>query len=184
MIAFVPGRTRPQPRLTQKVKFLFSKTVAQWKIIDAENAVKAEKGLLNAKGKAYKPTRYAYRLERLEMLNEYRENLKEVVEKSCKGAIPTQFLFIFYLFHSPKTCTKKLAKAREWQFHELKPDYTNLLKGVEDALYESDSMCNAVAHYKLYVPREYQEGLLILHDEEIHKYVIETAIESFVKKMG
>jgi Holliday junction resolvase RusA-like endonuclease len=121
-------------------------------------------------------------LERLQKINEYRKNVFETVSKACNGVIPTQFLFFFYLFHSPKTCTKKKAKAREWQFHEFKPDYTNLLKGVEDALYENDSMCNAVSHYKLYVPKEYKEGLLILQDEEIHRYVMEIAIDGVLKK--
>lgn len=182
VIAFVEGRVKPQPRSTQKVKFLFGKTVDQWRIVDEMNAIKAKQGLLNKKGNPYKATRYAYRLERLQIINEYRRNVRETVQKACKGEIPTQFMFWFYLFHSPKTWSKKKAKAHEWQFHVYKPDYKNLLTGVEDSLYENDAMCNAVAHYKLYVPKEYPEGLLILRDEEIHKYVIETAIEAFIKK--
>lgn len=182
LIAFVEGRPKPQPRVTQNVKFLFSKQVSDWAIIDAENTKKAALGLLNKKGKPFKPTRYAYRLERLQNINEYRRNVFDTVSAACGKDIPFQFLFFFYLFHAPKTWSRKKKKAHEWQFHVFKPDYTNLLKGVEDSLYDNDSACNAVAHYKLYVPEEYKTGLLILHDEEIHKYVIETAIEAFIKK--
>lgn len=182
LIAFVEGRPKPQPRVTQNVKFLFSKNVDHWAIVDAENAKKAAMGLLNKKGQPFKATRYAYRLDRLQKINEYRRKVFETVSKSCGEDIPYQYLFFFYLFKAPKTWSNKKKKAHEWQFHVFKPDYTNLLKGVEDSLYKNDSACNAVAHYKLYVPGEYKEGLLILHDEEIHKFVLETAIEGFIKK--
>jgi Holliday junction resolvase RusA-like endonuclease len=182
LIAFVQGRPKPQPRVTQNVKFLFGRPVEHWMHVDAENAKKAAMGLLNKKGKPFKATRYAYRLERLQKINEYRRKVFDTVTAACGKDIPYQFLFFFYLFHSPKTWSKKKERAHEWQFHTFKPDYTNLLKGVEDSLYDNDSACNAVAHYKLYVPKEYPEGLLILHDEEIHKYVMETAIDGFIKK--
>ena len=182
MIAFVDGRPKPQPRVTQNVKFLFGHTVEHWSRVDADNAKKASLGMLNKKDQPYKATRYAYRLQRLQAMNEYRKNVHDVVFKATGGHIPTQYLFFFYLFHSPKSWSKKKAKAHEWQFHVYKPDYTNLLKGVEDCLYENDSECNAAAHYKLYVPKEYKEGLLILKDEEIHRYIIDTAIDAFIKK--
>jgi hypothetical protein len=67
----------------------------------------------------------------------------------------------------------------EWQFHVVKPDYKNLLTGVEDSLYEQDSYCNAVAHYKMYVPKEYKQGLLILESEEVHRYIMEMAFDIF-----
>ena len=51
--------------------------------------------------------------------------------------------------------------------------------GIEDCLYTEDSKCNAVAHYKLYVPVGVKEGLLIMQDEEIHRYIMEMAIEAF-----
>lgn len=181
VIAFVEGKPKPQPRLTQKVKFLFGNTVEHWMRVDAENAVKEAKGMLNKKGKPYKATRFAYRLDRLLKLNEYRSNMLKCVKKETGGNIPSQNLFMFYLFHCPKTWSKKKKKAHEWKFHVLKPDYSNILKGIEDALYESDSECNAVAHYKLYVPGEYKCGVLILQDEEIHNYVIESAIDIFKK---
>jgi Holliday junction resolvase RusA-like endonuclease len=148
---------------------------------DADNARKSLLGMINKKGLPYKPTRYAYRLERMQKMNQYRNMVYEAVNKATNGKIPTQNLFFFYLFHSPKTWSKKKTKAHEWQFHVFKPDYSNLLKGIEDCLYKKDSECNAVSHYKLYVPKECKEGLLILHDEEIHRYIIDIAIESFIK---
>jgi hypothetical protein len=181
LIAFVEGRPKPQPRTTQKVKFLFSKSVEDWVKTDAENSRKALLGMINKKGNPFKATRYAYRLERFQLIAQYRERVYQAVYKATNGKIPTQNLFIFYLFHSPKTWSKKKAKAHEWQFHILKPDYKNLLTAVEDCLYEKDSECNAVSHYKLYVPKDYKEGLLLLHDEEIHRYIIDIAIESFIK---
>lgn len=182
LIAFVAGRPKPQPRVTQNVKFLFSHPVEHWMKVDAENFQKSEQGLLNKKGKPYKPTRYAYRLRRLEKINEYREHVYQTVYKATGGRIPSQNLFFFYMFHTPKSWSKKKKRSVAWTFHVVKPDYTNLLKGIEDALYKEDSDCNAVAHYKLIVPDEYAEGLLILKDDEIHKYVIDTAIEAFITK--
>lgn len=180
VIAFVEGKPQPQPRTTQKVKFLFSNTVEYWMGVDAENARKADLGMLNTKDKPYKATRYAYRLARLLKINEYRRLVLETVTKYCKGGkIPTQFLFMFYLFHTPKTWSKKKAASMEWQFHVVKPDYKNLLTGVEDSLYEQDSYCNAVAHYKVYVPKEYKQGLLVLENEEIHKYIMDMSFEVF-----
>lgn len=180
-IAFVEGRVKPQPRLTQKVKFLFGNTVEYWAKVDAENARKGLLGLLNKKGNVYKPTRYAYRLDRLQKLNAYRTMVYESVKEQTGGNIPDQYLFFFYLFHAPKSWSKKKRRLHEWQFHVLKPDYSNLLKGIEDCLYEKDSRCNAVAHYKMYVPEELKEGLLILEDEDIHRHIIDYAIELFIK---
>jgi Holliday junction resolvase RusA-like endonuclease len=85
---------------------------------------------------------------------------------------------MFYLFHTPKTWSKKKARLHEWKFHIVKPDYKNLLTAVEDSLYKEDSVCNAVAHYKLYVPKDYKEGLLILENEEVHQFAINAAIEA------
>lgn len=181
-IAFVEGRPKPQPRTTQKIKFLFSKSIEDWKVVDEMNAIKAKDGKLNRMNKPYKATRYAYRLERMQVISEYRNKVFESVNEACNGNIPDQNLFFFYLFHSPKTWSKKKTKLHEWQFHVFKPDYSNLLKGIEDCLYKRDSACNAVAHYKLYVPKDYKEGLLILQDEEIHRFVIDTAIDAFINK--
>jgi hypothetical protein len=180
VIAFVEGKPQPQPRTTQKVKFLFSNTVEYWTGVDSENLRKSGLGMLNSKGKPYKPTRYAYRLARMLKINEYRRLVYDTVTMYCKGKeAPTQFLFMFYLFHTPKTWTKKKAKSKEWDFHIVKPDYKNLLTGVEDSLYKEDSVCNAVAHYKIYVPKEYKQGLLILEDQDIHRYIIDAAFDVF-----
>lgn len=151
-------------------------------MVDAQNARKAEQGLLNKKGKPYKPTRYAYRLQRLLKLNEYREMVLNTVKEATGGRIPTQYLFFFYLFEIPKRWNKKQRKEAEWTLHELRPDYSNLLKGIEDCLYEKDSECNAVSHYKIYVPDGYKEGLLIVEDRDIHQYIIDTVLGMFVKK--
>jgi Holliday junction resolvase RusA-like endonuclease len=150
--------------------------------IDAQNADKARQGLLNKKGKPYKPTRYAYRLQRLKNLNEYREMVRNTVSEATGGNIPTQYLFFFYFFSIPTRWNKKKRKEAEWTLHELRPDYSNLLKGIEDCLYEKDSECNAVSHYKIYVPDGHKEGLLIVQDEDIHKYIINTALELFANK--
>jgi Holliday junction resolvase RusA-like endonuclease len=182
-IAFVEGKPKPQPRVTNNVAFLFSHDVEYWDKIDAENLIKSRNGVINKKGKPVKATRYAYRLQRLQSINEYRRRVNEAVSESCNGNIPTQNLFWFYLFHTPKSWSKKKSKSVEWNFHIFKPDYSNLLKGVEDCLYQQDSVCNAVAHYKLYVPKEYKQGLLILQDEEIHRFIMDTAIDAFIKKM-
>lgn len=180
LVAFVEGRPQPQPRTTQKVKFLFGSPIEHWIRVDAENADKAAQGLINRNGRPFKPTRYAYRLERMLKINEYRRGVRETVNKYCNGKkIPEQYLFMFYLFHTPKTWSKKKAASMEWQFHVVKPDYKNLLTGVEDSLYEQDSYCNAVAHYKVYVPKEYKQGLLILENEEIHRYIMEMSFELF-----
>lgn len=179
VIAFVPGRPKPQPRVTQNVKFLFGRSVEHWMLVDAQNTQKAILGMINKRGKPYKPTRYAYRLQRLQGINEYRRNVQEVVSAACNGNIPHSFLFFFYLFKMPNNWGKKKKASHEWTLHSMKPDYSNLLKGVEDCLYEEDSKCNAVAHYKLYVPAEIGEGLLILEDTDIHKYIMEAAIDAF-----
>lgn len=191
LIAFVEGRPKPQPRTTQRSKFLFSRTVEQWEKVDEDNKVKTAKGLLNKKGNAYKETRYGYRLKRLLDVNEYRKNIFEVVCKACNNGIftsddkniPKRYLFIFYLFHSPKSWSKKKHERCVWELHDLKPDCSNITKGVEDAMYISDSDVTANAHYKLYVPHNIPQGILILQDEEIHKFVIETAIETILKTL-
>jgi Holliday junction resolvase RusA-like endonuclease len=181
LIAFIPGRARPQPRVTQKVKFLFSHQVEHWMKVDAENAQKAALGLLNKKGKPVKPTRFAYRLQRLQKINQYRELVWSTVNKACNGKIPHQNLFFIFTFHIPKSWRKKQREGKLWGMHSVRPDSSNLHKGCEDALWDNDGKCNAYAIYKIYVPKEYEEGLLILHDEEIHRFVIDTAIEQYIK---
>jgi hypothetical protein len=190
LIAFIEGRCRPQARTTVRSKFLFSKTVEQWQKVDDDNALKALHGMINKKGNPFKPTRYAYRLNRLQVMNEWRAKVFETVSKACNNGmfmgsevnIPKQFLFNFYLFHSPKSWSKKKAKSVEWQLHGFKPDYSNLGKLVDDAIFENDSDVNAVAHYKIYVPHNIPEGIMILQDEEIHKFVIDSAIEMLTIK--
>src|ERR1700690_3583280 len=125
MIAFVEGRVKPQPRSTQKVKFLFSKPIEHWVKTDADNLMKSKLGMLNKKNNPYVPTRYAYRRGRLDVINSYRENVFNCVHKATNGKIPSQNLFFFYLFQCPKTWSKKKKKAHEWQFHVFKPDYSN-----------------------------------------------------------
>jgi len=179
VVSFIEGRPKPQPRITQRTKFLFTHTVEYWEKVDADNLKKSELCMLNRKGNPVKPTRYAYRLQRLTAINDYRAKVYSEVNKATNGDIPYQNLFFFFFFHSPKSWSKKKYKQWVWKLHEMKPDYTNLIKGVEDALYEDDGKCNAVANYKMYVPHEYPEGLLIMHDEEIHRFVIDAAISEF-----
>lgn len=177
IIAFIEGRPKPQPRVTQKTKFLFQHSVEYWENVDQMNAIKAEKGLLNRREKPYKPTRYAYRLKRLKSINEYRAKVKKTVMDACEGDIPYKNMFFVFLLHPPQATSSKKWKAMEWTLHEKKPDYSNLIKGVEDALYEQDNKCNAVAIYKLYAPKSVPEGLLIMENEEVHKFVIDAAVE-------
>ena len=188
VIAFIEGRPKPQPRTTQRSKFLFSKTVEEWQKIDDENAIKAVHGFINKKGKAVIATRYAYRLNRLQSINEWRRKVFETVGAACNGGIftgtdaniPKHFLFIFYLFHSPKTWSKKKAKSVEWQMHSFKPDWKNCYTAVEDAMYTQDSDVNAISNYKLYVPHSIKEGVLIMQNEEVHRFVIDSAIEHLI----
>lgn len=182
LVAFISGRPKPQPRVTQNVRFLFRNNVDYWEKVDADNAEKAALGMINKKGNPFKPTRYAYRLQRLQAINAYRDNIKETVERACGGVAPTSDLFFFFLFHSPKSWSRKKYLANLWKPHTYKPDTSNIVKGIEDALYDNDSMVSSVAYYKLYVPHEYDEGILILEDKEIHSHILETAIEAFIKK--
>ena len=183
VVAFIEGRPKPQPRVTQNVKFLFSNTVQHWAKVDAENLEKSKLGLLNKKGNPYKETRYAYRLERLKSINAYRENIYDVVCRACNNGnwfddgrnIPKQNLFAFYLFKIPTRYSKKKRKDMAWTTHEFKPDTKNIWSAWEDALYKSDSECSHVSHYKLYIPDGYKEGILLLHDEEIHNYIVDIA---------
>ncbi len=188
VIAFIEGRPKPQPRTTQKTKFLFSKTVDDWQKVDEDNAVKALHGMVNKKDKPFVATRYAYRLKRLLEINEWRKKVFETVGTACDGGIfsgtdvniPKKFLFIFYLFHSPKTWSKKRAKLVEWQMHTFKPDWKNCYTAVEDALYTQDSDVNAIANYKMYVPHGVKEGVLIMQNEEVHRFAIDSAIEHLI----
>lgn len=191
LIAFVPVRPKPQPRTTQRSKFLFGKTVEQWEQVDADNKIKADHGVLNKKNKPVKATRYAYRLQRLQEMNQYRANIYDAVCRACNNGeyfddsrnIPKNYLFVFYLFHSPKSWSKKKYEAHIWQLHDLKPDEGNIVKGLEDALFVSDSDVTGNAHYKLYVPHETPQGILILKSEEIHRFVIDTAVSDFISKL-
>lgn len=185
VIAFIEGRPKPQPRTTQRSKFLFSKNVEEWAKVDKDNEIKAMHGVLNKKGKEVKPTRYAYRLARLQAINEWRQKVFETVCKACNNGIftssdeniPKKYLFIFCLFHSPKTWSKKKAKAVEWQLHGFKPDWKNCYTAIEDALYTQDSDVNAIANYKMYVPHGVKEGVLIMENREVHQFAIDSAIE-------
>lgn len=178
VVAFIEGRPKPQPRVTQKTKFLFQHSVEYWAKVDAENARKADLGILNRKDKPYKPTRYSYRLKRLQAINSYRATVKKTVMDACEGEIPYKNMFFVFLLHPPQATSNKKWKAMEWTLHEKKPDYSNLIKGVEDALYEQDNKCNAVAIYKLYAPKSVPEGLLIMENEEVHKFIMDSAIEA------
>lgn len=183
VIAFIEGRPKPQPRVTQNVKFLFSNSVEYWAKIDAQNLEKSKIGALNKKGNPYKETRYAYRLERLQAINAYRQNIYDIVCRACNNGewfddgrnIPKQNIFAFYLFKIPSRYSKKKREGMAWTIHEFKPDTKNIWSAWEDALYKSDSECSHVAHYKLYIPDGYKEGILLLHDEEIHSYIVDIA---------
>lgn len=181
VIAFVAGRPKPQPRTTQNVKFLFSHTVEYWEQVDANNAIKAARGELNKKVKPYKETNFAYKLRRLQVINAFRDNIKSVVDKACNGNVPSTHLFYFYLFKMPNNWSKKKKAAYEWTLHKVRPDASNISRGIDDCLYEDDACVNATAHYKLYIPKGYTEGVLIMQDEEIHNFVIETAVEVLKK---
>ena len=180
LIAFIEGRCKPQPRSTQNVKFLFSNTVEYWQKVDESNAEKAALGMLNKKGNPFKPTRYAYRLQRLQAINEYRNRVFDTVNNACNGKIPSQNLFFFFLFHPPKNLSKKKANLLHWQPHLLRPDATNISRAIDDALYKEDSVLTSIGYYKMYVPREFPEGVLILQDQEIHQFVIDTAINDYI----
>ena len=138
---------------------------------------------MNKKGNPYKETRYAYRLERLQAINAYRQNIYDVVCRACNNGewfddgrnIPKQNIFAFYLFKIPSRYSKKKREGMAWTIHEFKPDTKNIWSAWEDALYKSDSECSHVAHYKLYIPDGYKEGILLLHDEEIHNYIVDIA---------
>lgn len=183
VIAFIEGRPKPQPRVTQKAKFLFGNTFEYWQKIDLQNLEKSKQGLVNKKGNPYKPTRYAYRLKRLQDINEYRGRVLKTVSMACNSGvfysdgrnIPKQNLFAFYLFKIPTRYSKKKRSDMAWNIHEFKPDTKNLHTAWEDALYDKDSDCTHIAHYKLYVPDGYKEGILLLHDEEIHNYIVDIA---------
>lgn len=181
VIAFIEGRPVPQPRTTQRVRFLFGRSLDYWEKEDAKNAERAQLGMLNKKGKPYKATRYAYRLRRLQKINEYRARVLLAVQRNVTGDIPYKYLFFVFLLHPPKSWTKKKRAEMKWALHDKKPDYSNLIKGVEDALYEQDNKCNAVGIYKFYAPAEYPEGLLIIENREIHQYVIDTSVEILEK---
>lgn len=185
VIAFIEGRALPQPRTTQRSKFLFSRTVEEWAKVDEDNSIKATHGAVNKKGKPFKATRYAYRLNRLLLINEWRKKIFETVAMACNDGvftgsdanIPKNYLFFFYLFHTPKTWSKKKAKSVEWQFHTFKPDWKNCYTAAEDAIYEQDSDVNAIANYKIYVPHNIKQGILIMQNEEVHRFALDAARE-------
>lgn len=191
LIAFIEGRPKPQPRTTQKTKFLFSKSVEEWEKVDAENKIKALHGAINKKGAEVKETRYAYRLSRLLQINAWRQKMFETVNMAMNEGvftntdnnIPKKFLFIFYCFHSPKSWSKKKTLAHYWHFHNLKPDWKNTYTALEDALYTEDSDVNAIANYKIYVPHIIPEGILIMENEEVHRFAIASAIDYLTEKM-
>lgn len=181
LLAFIEGRPMPQPRTTVKSKFLFSKTYEQWLHIDSENKSKEEQGLINKLGKHYKSTRYAYRFKRLNLINEYRRNIYNEVCKAVNNGvvvpecdkIPKNNLFVFYLFKIPTRWKKSDKINAAWTIHKFKPDTKNCWTAIEDALYKNDSDCSNYAHYKLYIPVGFKEGILILHNEEIHNHIID-----------
>lgn len=180
LIAFVEGRPKPLPRTTVRSKFLFSKSVEQWAIEDAKNAERAALGMINKKGNPYKPTRYAYRLSRLQKSNEFRDKIKQAVLANYGPMPPTQDLFVFFMFKTPKSWSKKKAKAHEFKPHLIRPDVSNTYKLLEDSLYEEDSMITNIALYKMYVPVGYKEGIYIFQDADIHNYIIEIAKELII----
>lgn len=173
IVSYIKCRPLPQPRITQKVSFLFSNTLSYWEKVDNENKAKSKLNILNRNGKPFKPTRYADRLRRLQNINSYRENIYNVVLKETNGNIPTQNLFIFFLFKTPKNLSKKKKIASYWTLHEKRPDVSNLVKALEDALYIEDSMVNSCSYYKLWCPDEF-EGIIIIENKEIHEFAIES----------
>lgn len=181
LIAFIQGKPMPAVRVTQNVRFLFSKTVEEWQAVDDSNAKKAEQGLLNRKDKPYKATRYAYKLARLEKINSWRQDIYNTVFKSTDGNIPRNGMMFFFLIRVSPSWTKKKKKAHEWQPHENKPDIDNQLKLVYDALYKDDSMIHTTFATKLYVPQDYPEGVVILQDEKFMSSVVSEILEEFIK---
>lgn len=172
----------PQPRITNRVSFLFSNTYEYWEQKDKENEEKSKLDILNRNGKPFKPTRYAYRLKRLQAINDYRENIYNTVMADTNGDIPKTNLFVFFLFHTPKNLSKKKKKQLAWTLHDKRPDKSNLTKSLEDALYVEDKEVNSWGIYKLIVPDEIPEGIVILENSEIHNFVINELVEMFTSK--
>jgi Holliday junction resolvase RusA-like endonuclease len=165
-IGFIKGRPKPLPRTTE---------------IDKTNAEKSKLGLLNKLGNPYKPTRYAYRLKRLLEINEYRDNIYYSIKEQYGAEPPMENLFIFFLFQPPKSWSKKKRKAHFFTPFYKRPDTSNLVKLLEDALYKEDSGVTACSYYKMYVPDYIDEGILILQEREIHEFIINSTIETFLK---
>jgi len=179
-IAFIPCRPRPQPRSTQRVRFLFAHPLSHWEKVDKRNTENAKLGLLKKDGKPYKPTRFAYKRERLDKVNSLRSQILTEVINSCES-IPTEGLFVFYLFKVSRSWTKKKKNQLAGTPHKYKPDLDNLNKLVLDALFKDDSKVSTLMAHKMWVSEETQEGILICQDTQYQEDMTKEIIEMFVK---
>jgi Holliday junction resolvase RusA-like endonuclease len=83
------------------------------------------------------------RLQRLERYNEYKVSLLALT-KEQKFIFPYQGASIRFFIPVPNTWPKWKKNLMHGKLHTSKPDLSNLLKAVEDALFLEDKM---IAHY-------------------------------------
>lgn len=83
------------------------------------------------------------RRNQLERYNEYKADLREIAYKK-NFIFPEQGLEIHFYIPTPKSWTNYKKKEMNGQLHQQRPDLSNLLKAVEDALLVEDKK---IAHY-------------------------------------
>jgi Holliday junction resolvase RusA-like endonuclease len=83
------------------------------------------------------------RVRRLEKYNRYKEDLC-ALGKELQFELPMWGAAIRFFIPMPRTWRKWQKKQNMYQYHQSKPDLSNLLKAFEDALFAEDK---AIAHY-------------------------------------
>lgn len=83
------------------------------------------------------------RKRRLERYNEYKANLSGMA-KRYGFDLPNSGAAIYFFIPIPKRWTKSKKEAMHMKLHQQKPDLSNLLKAMEDALLPKDE---TIGHY-------------------------------------
>ena len=83
------------------------------------------------------------RRNQLEKYNDYKADLREIAKKK-NFFFPEQGLEINFYIPTPKSWTHYKKREMNGQLHQQRPDLSNLLKAIEDALLVEDKK---IAHY-------------------------------------
>lgn len=87
----------------------------------------------------------------------------DAIKGSFANVPITTELIVEVKFRCPPSWSNKQIKAAQGQYHRVKPDADNILKGISDALCKEDQKIGLMLLWKSYVEHGDQEGITLYY---------------------